>query len=67
MLHLFQVLNEMHTEEFQFLDSRFIDKLYGSDRLRLTIESGVRVEALIESWPADEKAFKDHRAPYLIY
>ena len=47
------ILNEvykLHPDDFEFLSSNFIDKLYGSDKLRLSIENNQDVSLLIESW-----------------
>jgi uncharacterized protein YbbC (DUF1343 family) len=44
-----------------------IDILYGSDRLRRTIDAGDDVARLAADWPADEEAFRTLRAPYLMY
>ena len=44
-----------------------IDILYGSDRLRLSVESGAGVDALVASWAGDEEAFRRTREPYLLY
>jgi uncharacterized protein YbbC (DUF1343 family) len=44
-----------------------IDLLYGSDRLRTTIESGADVSKLIASWAEDESAFRRTREKYLMY
>jgi len=44
-----------------------IDILYGSDRLRTTIDSGGDISRLIASWRDDEDAFRKMREKYLIY
>ena len=44
-----------------------IDILYGSDRLRLAIESGHGADALSASWKEDEEAFRRLREQYLMY
>jgi uncharacterized protein YbbC (DUF1343 family) len=43
-----------------------IDILYGSDRFRLAVASG-DVPPLVESWAADEDAFRRLREPFLLY
>lgn len=45
----------------------WIDKLSGSDELRKMIESGKTAEEIKASWQSDIEAFKQQRAPYLIY
>jgi uncharacterized protein YbbC (DUF1343 family) len=44
-----------------------IDILYGSDRLRTTLDSGAGVEALVTGWKRDEEAFRRTREKYLLY
>jgi uncharacterized protein YbbC (DUF1343 family) len=44
-----------------------IDILYGSDRLRLTIDGGDDVSRLIGSWNQEEEAFRRVREQYLCY
>ena len=44
-----------------------IDLLYGSDRLRTTIESGGDVSKLVASWRDEEDAFRKTREKYLLY
>ena len=44
-----------------------IDILYGSDRLRATIESGQGADALSATWAEDEEAFRRQREKYLMY
>jgi uncharacterized protein YbbC (DUF1343 family) len=48
-------------------DKQPIDILYGSARLRETIDAGASASALAESWAADEDLFRQQRAGYLIY
>ena len=44
-----------------------IDMLYGSDQLRVTLDSGRDVRALIDGWKAEEEEFRRLRDPYLLY
>jgi uncharacterized protein YbbC (DUF1343 family) len=44
-----------------------IDILAGSPRFREQIDAGMDAGQMAESWAADERAFKDRRAPYLLY
>jgi uncharacterized protein YbbC (DUF1343 family) len=48
-------------------DKEPIDILYGSDRLRHTIDERGDVAALIDSWRAEEEDFARQRQPYLLY
>ncbi|MDB4859695.1 DUF1343 domain-containing protein, partial [Candidatus Marinimicrobia bacterium] len=49
-LHLLSVIHKIHPNEFKFLKSNFIDKLYGSSKLRQHILLDKDVELLIKSW-----------------
>ena len=44
-----------------------IDILYGSDRLRTTLDRSDDVAPLVASWEADEEAFRRVRERYLLY
>jgi uncharacterized protein YbbC (DUF1343 family) len=44
-----------------------IDILAGSGRLREQIEAGESAAAIGASWAADERAFRELRAPFLLY
>ena len=48
-------------------DKEPIDILYGTDRLRRTMDSAGDVAALIESWAAEEEAFRKLRQRFLLY
>jgi uncharacterized protein YbbC (DUF1343 family) len=48
-------------------DKMPIDILAGTDELRAQIESGMPVREIADSWAADEAAFRQRRAPYLLY
>jgi uncharacterized protein YbbC (DUF1343 family) len=44
-----------------------IDILYGTDRLRATLDADGDAAALVESWAGEEEAFRRQRKPYLLY
>jgi uncharacterized protein YbbC (DUF1343 family) len=48
-------------------DKQQIDILYGSDRLRATIDSGLDLTPLFAVWESDEEAFRARRREYLLY
>jgi uncharacterized protein YbbC (DUF1343 family) len=48
-------------------DKEPIDILYGSDRLRRTLDEGGSVSALVDSWRADEDRFRRQREQHLLY
>ncbi len=45
----------------------WFDKLYGTDAVRLALQSGAPASDLIASWQPDLTAFSDRRRPYLLY
>lgn len=48
-------------------DKEPIDILYGSDQLRVTIDSDREVAALFADWESEEEAFRKLRQKYLLY
>jgi uncharacterized protein YbbC (DUF1343 family) len=50
-----------------FLENNFIDKLYGSDELRLMVQQGKTADEIRKTWQADLNHFKEKRKAYLLY
>ncbi|MDP2716643.1 DUF1343 domain-containing protein [Rheinheimera sp.] len=50
-----------------FSAAGFMDKLAGTDRLRLQIEQGLSESEIRAGWQADLKQFRQQRQPYLLY
>ncbi|MCC5827218.1 exo-beta-N-acetylmuramidase NamZ domain-containing protein [Alkalimonas sp.] len=50
-----------------FTSAGFMDRLAGTDALRLAIEQGLSEAEIKAGWQADLAAFKEQRAPYLLY
>lgn len=48
-------------------DKEPIDILYGSDRLRATLNAGAALDELFAGWTPDEEAFRRQRASFLLY
>jgi uncharacterized protein YbbC (DUF1343 family) len=48
-------------------DKEPIDILYGSDRLRQTLDADGDADALVKSWRVDEEDFRRTRQKYLLY
>ena len=44
-----------------------MDKLAGTDKLRLAIEAGQTEQQIRQSWQEDLATFKRQRQPYLLY
>ena len=47
-VHLLDIIHKNHPKDFKFINDNFIDKLYGSDRLRLSIINNHDVKSLVQ-------------------
>jgi len=65
--YLLKMYEYLHEKGSFFLKNKFIDKLAGSDQLRLQIEKGMSEEEIRASWKEDLDAFKTMRERYLVY
>ncbi|MEC8140328.1 MAG: DUF1343 domain-containing protein [Pseudomonadota bacterium] len=54
-------------EQMFFERADFMDKLAGTDKLRLAIEAGQTEQQIKQSWQTDLSAFKRKRSSYLLY
>ena len=63
-LVLIDEIRRRHPREFAW--SKTIDRLTGSDRVRLAIEGG-RLPALLDEWDREAAAFRESRKPFLLY
>ncbi len=63
-LLLIDEIRRQHPAEFAW--SGTIDRLTGSDRVRLAIEGG-QLAALLDDWDRQAAAFRESRTPYLLY
>jgi uncharacterized protein YbbC (DUF1343 family) len=50
-----------------FFESNFIDKLYGSNKLRLSIENNEKIDLIISHFNKNGDNFIEIRSKYLIY
>ena len=64
-LLMIDLIRRLHPDQFQWADST-IERHAGTARLRQAIESGTLPE-LLREWERDQAAFREKRAPYLIY
>ncbi len=64
-LLMIDLIRRLHPDQFQWTDST-IERHGGTARLRRAIESGTLPE-LLRKWERDQAAFREKRAPYLIY
>jgi len=65
-VRIIDIVHRLHPDKFEFLETNFIDKLFGSNELRNTIEKNESVEFLIQNWKADTKEFRVFTEKYLI-
>ena len=63
-LLLIDEIRRQHPKDFEWGTS--IDRLTGSDKVRLAIEGGT-LPALLEQWDREAAAFKERRQAYLLY
>jgi len=63
-LLLIDEIRRQHPREFAWTAT--IDRLTGSDKVRLAIEGG-RLPALLEEWDREAEEFRQSRTPYLLY
>ena len=63
-LLLIDEIRRQHPGEFAW--SGTIDRLTGSDKVRLAIEGG-RLPALLDEWDREAAAFAESRRPFLLY
>jgi len=63
-LILIDEIRRQHPNDFKFTGS--FDRLTGSDKARLAIEGGT-LPALLAEWDREAAAFRESRAPYLLY
>ena len=67
-LHLFDNLSSMYPQDFKFLSTNFIDKLYGNDTLRLRInDDNGSVDDLIMRWKNEHSDFFKMSKKYYKY
>ena len=65
MLLIIEKTKQMYPKDFAWRGS--IDRLYGSDELKLAIDSGKPVIELIAKWKNEDKKFRSLSEKYLLY
>ncbi len=58
---------QLGSQDSFFLKSNFIDKLYGSDQLRLLLKKRKTSKEIRDSWQPGLQKFKQNRKKYLLY
>ncbi|WP_166108887.1 DUF1343 domain-containing protein [Pseudoalteromonas sp. Z9A5] len=68
LTYLINVYTELSKNNISFFErADFMDKLAGTNKLRLAIEAGQSEAQIKQSWQAGLSQFKAQRAPYLLY
>ena len=65
-LHILSVIRKNHPAQFQWRESA-IDRLSGSDELRLSMDRDLSVDQILATWEADLKKFAGMRKKYFLY
>lgn len=64
----YQAFQRFQTSEKRFFErAAFMDKLAGTDKLRLQMQAGVPLAEIRSSWQPGLAAFRVKRIPYLLY
>ena len=64
--HLLRAIYKRHAKEWQWRTSH-VDRLFGSDRLRLAVEKEGGIEALLPTLAQEAAKFRDESSRYWIY
>ncbi|WP_350552546.1 DUF1343 domain-containing protein [Pseudoalteromonas sp. 120-MNA-CIBAN-0494] len=65
--YLISAYKQLNNDITFFERADFMDKLAGTDKLRLAIEAGQSAQLIKQTWQAGLMQFKQQRAPYLLY
>ncbi len=69
-LHMLHAVRQLSGEAFGWIEGTngfFVDLLLGSSEPRIALETGSTADDFIAAWSADEQAFAQRRAPFLLY
>ncbi len=61
------LIHQLHPRQFQWEEGAYIDKLFGSDILRVIASQNKKPDQLAPHWNKDINIFMDFRKPYLLY
>lgn len=68
LLYAYEIFKEAGLDDATFFTaSDFMDKLAGTDQLRLAIQAGKSEEVIRQSWQQGLANYKKQRKPYLLY
>jgi uncharacterized protein YbbC (DUF1343 family) len=65
-LRVLHTIRHLYPDQFEWIPYHF-DRLIGDTTTRQQIEDGVSVEDIVAGWQDFHQAFREQRAPYLLY
>ena len=66
--HFYQWFTVFNTQQTDFFsNAQFLDKLAGTDQIRLDMLNGKSLDQIKQAWQQDLQAFKQQRQRYLLY
>jgi uncharacterized protein YbbC (DUF1343 family) len=65
-VHLLAAIQAIHPDQIGYI-VRHIDRLAGTDRLRLALLAGTPPEEIVRGWDAERAGFLERRRAFLIY
>jgi uncharacterized protein YbbC (DUF1343 family) len=65
-VHLLAAIQAIHPDKIGYI-VRHIDRLAGTDQLRLALIAGTSPEEIVKGWEAGRAGFLERRKPFLIY
>lgn len=66
-ISVLSVISQLYPDDFEFLDSGFINNLYGSSALQDSIQNNIDISHIISQWTIDNNRFMSMRQKYLLY
>ncbi|MFB6214693.1 MAG: exo-beta-N-acetylmuramidase NamZ domain-containing protein [Candidatus Bipolaricaulia bacterium] len=64
-VYILDRLLKLYPDKIEFSD--YMDKLWGTNRVRLMLENGIDPEKIVNSWQGELEEFKEIRKRYLLY
>ncbi len=64
---ILSLISSLHPREFQWVNDNYIDKLLGSDMLRIAIAQKKTSDMIIPEWSQEIYMFNEFRKPFLLY
>ena len=64
---ILSLINSLHPREFHWANDNYIDKLFGTDMLRISISQKNSPDMIIPEWSREIYKFNEFRKPFLLY